>query len=346
MALRRSLGEGMTPVDAAPAAMLAALGGSLEPEAGLWLKREDANPTGSHKDRAAAFQLALAAADARPGVVISSSGNAGIATSTYAGLHGLTAVVCVHPETDPAKLAAIDGPTTLLVVTPRAINSAKLISRELGLPNLRPSVNDDALAGYGTLGHELAEAARELEVTDVVLFATSGATAQAVAEQLSGSSGVRVHFVQGQGNASLADPDVPTTDDGAHAAVAGRLGVRHSRRGRRLRAAIDATGGHGHVATAVQVQQGRAALRAAGMPDWEESGANLSIAIGLARLGNRVACVVSGAPVRRASEILASARAAGIDVAGGASLRRIDAVDEHDALVQVRGALASAGGAA
>ena len=124
-AFRRTLGEGHTPithVDGFPT---------------LLLKREDMNPTGSHKDRAASYQLALAAAQQVPGVVISSSGNAGIATSRYAALHGIPAFVCIHPATDPDKIAAIDGATTTLIVTERAINTAKLLSRNAP-SSLRP----------------------------------------------------------------------------------------------------------------------------------------------------------------------------------------------------------------
>ena len=116
-------------------------------------------------------------------VTISSSGNAAIATSRYAALHGVPAVVFVHPETDPAKLASIDGTTTTLVVGERAINGAKLLARELRIPNLRPSTSDEALVGYASLGEELAGELPD-EVDAVVLFATSGATALAVAEAM------------------------------------------------------------------------------------------------------------------------------------------------------------------
>lgn len=309
--LRLTLGEGGTPLHA----------DKSDPR--ILLKREDRNPTGSHKDRAASYQLARATAQGRRAVTISSSGNAGVATSRYAALHGIAAFVCVHPATDPAKLAAIDGATTTLVVTERAINTAKLLARELGIPNLRPSLHDDALVGYATLGDELVD----LDCDTVVLFATSGATAIAVAERFAAArpGEVQVHFVQGEGNAALADPESSTTDTSAHAASAGRLGVRRSRRARQLHAAIAKTGGRGHVASVSDVAAAHATLRAEGIDVSDESAANYAVARQLADAGRRVVCVISGAPPQPAGE----------------PARRIDAVDEHAALALVRDLLGS-----
>lgn len=297
----------------------------------IQLKREDRNPTGSHKDRAASFQLARAAAQGLPAVVISSSGNAGVATSRYATLHGLAAYVFVHPATDPAKLAAIGGSGTTLVVTERAINGAKHVARELRIPNLRPSLHDDALVGYATLGDELLAAAEDAASFDtVVLFATSGATAIAVAERFASAgraaaprqARVQVHFVQGEGNAALADPASQTTDESAHSASAGRLGVRRSRRARQLRAAIEQTGGAAHVVTAAEVAEARMRLLDEGIDVSDESAANFAVARQLADSGRRVCCIISGAP----------------PPAADVPARRIIAADEHEALELVRAA--------
>ena len=309
---RLSLGEGVTPVTRIAA----------QPQ--LLLKRDDHNPTGSHKDRAAAFQVARAAHRGAAGVVISSSGNAGIATSRYAELHNLPAWICVHPETDADKLAAIDGDTTTLIVTERAINTAKLLSRELSIPNLRPSTSDDALIGYGSLGDEIAG----IECEHVVLFATSGATAVAVANISCARHGAtrQVHFVQGEGNAALVQPDAAITDASAHSAAAGRLGVRRSRRARELIRAIEATGGRGHVASSNDVADARRELLEAGIDVSDETAANYAVArqIAAEHPNQSVLCVISGAPP--------SSRP-------GHAARHIRAVDEHEALELVRSAI-------
>ncbi len=305
--LRRSLGEGGTPLEASVA----------DPR--LLLKREDRNPTGSHKDRAAAYQLAAAAARGDRAVTISSSGNAAIATSRYAALHELPAVVFVHPATDPAKLTSIDGTTTTLVVTERAINGAKHLARELRIPNLRPSTNDESLVGYASLGEELARELPE-RIDTLVIFATSGATAIAVADTLARTRPrVQVHVVQGAGNAALVDPGSTTTDESAHGAAAGRLGVRRSRRGRELRAAIEATGGAGHVATAADVASARELLAVDGIDVSDESAANIAIARRLADEGRHPCVIISGAPAG----------------SSGYAPHRIEAGDEHEALALV-----------
>ncbi|MCW2928876.1 MAG: threonine synthase [Thermoleophilia bacterium] len=308
---RRTLGEGASPLEHSAA----------DPR--LLLKRDDRNPTGSHKDRAAAYQLAAAAARGDRAVTISSSGNAAIATSRYAALHGMPAVVFVHPATDPAKLASIDGGTTTLIVTERAINGAKHLARELRIPNLRPSTNDEALVGYASLGEELAIELPE-EIDTVVIFATSGASAIAVADALARTRPrVQVHIVQGEGNAALVDPDSQVTDQSAHGAAAGRLGVRRSRRGRELRAAMEATGGAGHVATAADVAAARELLVADGIDVSDESAANIAVARRLADAGRHVCCVISGAPAGST----------------GVPPRRIEVADEHEALAAVRSLL-------
>jgi len=309
---RLTLGEGDTPLQPSAA----------DPR--LLLKRDDRNPTGSHKDRAAAYQLAAAAARGDRAVTISSSGNAAIATSRYAALHQLPAFVYVHPATDPDKLASIDGATTTVVVTERAINGAKLLARELRIPNLRPSTNDESLVGYASLGEELA---RDLpdDIDVVVIFATSGATAVAVADTLARTRPrVQVHVVQGEGNTGLVAPERAITDQGAHGAAAGRLGVRRSRRGRELRAAIEATGGAGHVATAADVAAARELLAADGIHVSDESAANVAVARRLADAGHHPCVIISGAPAGSNGQLPA----------------RFEAADEHVALEHVRAVLA------
>lgn len=273
-----TLGEGNTPLEASTGLP------------NLLFKREDLNPTGSHKDRAASYQLAAAHAAGVSGVVISSSGNAAIATSRYAALHSIPAIVVVHPETDAAKLDAIDGNTTTIIVTERAINTAKRISREFGYPNLRPSTNDDSIIGYSTLGDELAAE----EFDDLVIFATSGATALGIARTL--PSKVGLHVVQGEGNAGLVAPETEITSVSAHTAAAGRLGVRRSRRGDALRLAIRDRGGNGWVVDDSEVSRGRLYFQAAGINVSDESAANFAVAHQLATEGRRVVCIVSGAP--------------------------------------------------
>ena len=81
-----TLGEGNTPLQ--ENAALAAWAGVSR----LWLKREDVNPTGSHKDRGAVVQIAACIERGQQVAVISSSGNAALAAATYGRLGGVTVV--------------------------------------------------------------------------------------------------------------------------------------------------------------------------------------------------------------------------------------------------------------
>jgi threonine dehydratase len=301
---RLTLGEGHTPQTLS----------ALVP--GLALKREDFNPTGSHKDRAACYQVAAAAARGDQAVVISSSGNAAVATSRYAQLHNIPAFATVHPSTDPSKLAAICGSTTTVVVTERAVNTARKIARRFNTLNLRPSTSDDALIGYGTLADELLGADVDHHPDAIVVFATSGATALALAQRASIPHGPQVHFVQGLGNATLADPQSVSSSQSNRSAVAGRLGTRSSARADHLRAAVADSGGRGWVVDEADVEAGRDLLVSEDIDVSDESAANAFVALKLVEQGMQVTCIVSGAP----------------PVPWGHPQAIIHAQDEHEAL--------------
>lgn len=290
-------------------------------DARILLKREDQNPTGSHKDRAAEHQTLRAASRGIETVTISSSGNAAIATSRYAQQAGVRAVVFVHPDTDPQKLAAIDGESTIIVKTTRAINGAKLLAKTLQIPNLRPSTDDEALVGYESLGGELAQDLPD-DVSSVVLFVTSGATALSVARVLHEERpSIEVHIVQAEGSSGIVAPEQQIDDVSAHGAAAGRLGVRRSRRARPLRKAVELTGGAGHVVGAESVATARTRLIRTGVFVSDESAANFAVALELANTKpGRVCCIISGAPVS----------------VSGFTPPLINAVDEFDALERVQ----------
>src|ERR1700730_16300393 len=99
-----SLGEGRTPLELDPG--LARWAGISQ----LWVKREDSNPTGSHKDRGAVVQVAYCVQEGRPVAVISSSGNAALSAATYGSSAGVVVVGLLSPIPDPAPAAATRPP--------------------------------------------------------------------------------------------------------------------------------------------------------------------------------------------------------------------------------------------
>ena len=79
---------------------------SPNPAVRLWAKLEDRNPTGSIKDRAAAYMVAAAEKDGllRPGATIlePTSGNTGISLAMVGKLRGYQ-LICVLPENTSAE---------------------------------------------------------------------------------------------------------------------------------------------------------------------------------------------------------------------------------------------------
>ena len=90
-----SLGEGMTPVVAAPDL------------SGVLLKVDYMMPTGSFKDRGAVLLAALAQRLAVPRMIADSSGNAGTAIAAYAARARIPCAVYVPAATSPGKIAQL-----------------------------------------------------------------------------------------------------------------------------------------------------------------------------------------------------------------------------------------------
>ncbi|MGH7910482.1 MAG: threonine synthase [Candidatus Dormibacteraceae bacterium] len=87
-----SLGEGETPL--VPCRALGQQVGVGQ----LWAKDEGRNPTWSFKDRLASVGVSFARSEGRPGVVLSSSGNAGAAAAAYAARAGIPCIVLTTPS--------------------------------------------------------------------------------------------------------------------------------------------------------------------------------------------------------------------------------------------------------
>ena len=193
----------------------------------LQVKREDLNPTGSHKDRGAVEQVRGCLARGQHVAVISSSGNAALAAAAEGSRHGVTVVALLSPQTAPAKVAAIRDAGGRVVVTAKPINFTIRLSRVCGWPDLRPSQSADALRGFAGLGHELA--AELPEGTALVGYASSGTTYEAVAGALlADSRRLPLHPVQA-GLVNGLSREFGRPGDGRRSMV-GDLGVKVSAR--------------------------------------------------------------------------------------------------------------------
>lgn len=322
---RLSHGEGNTPLVPYPGLARAC---GLD---ALWLKREDLNPTGSHKARGLAFQVSsLPAPETGPAVaVISSSGNGAIAAASYAALAGRRLVACLSPSTPYTKLRRIVDLGACLLLADDAMALAGGLAEARGWPNLRPSVDPAAPTGFMSLGWELAEAA--VEAQGIFLFASSGTAlvglGRALAQPRPGipSWQAPLQVVQGAG----ADPIAshfdrrPPPQEGR--ARVGRLGSRKTRRLGEAVRWVRAGGGSGWTVGDAEALAADALLRAAGIEAALEASAALA---GICRAADeaglrRAILVVTGRGVQEEAAPAAFAEARVADLA--AALRRVEA---------------------
>lgn len=158
-----TLGEGDTPLVELPRTAA-----SLD-LAAVWVKRESANPTGSHKDRMSPLVVARALEIAAPGVVVASSGNAAISVAAYAAAAGLRCRVvttAAMPATYRLFLARagaeiVEAPDSLA----RWPIAAAAVAEEGWLPatnHALPPVgsNPFGVEGYRSIAYELFEQTR------------------------------------------------------------------------------------------------------------------------------------------------------------------------------------------
>jgi len=140
---------------------------SPSPAVRLWAKLEDRNPTGSVKDRIAAYMIAAAEKDGRlsPGAIIlePTSGNTGISLAMVAKLRGYQ-LICVMPEntsTERRELLEAYGATIVFSAAAGGSNEAVRVAKELAADHpdwvmLYQYGNEaNARAHYETTGPEL-----------------------------------------------------------------------------------------------------------------------------------------------------------------------------------------------
>jgi threonine synthase len=151
--LRLTLGEGGTPLVDAEIAGRAVL-----------IKHEGVNPTLSFKDRYSAVNVSVARSLAYQGVVLSSTGNAGLAAATYARIAGMRArVIC--PPTTPADIQrAIIAVGGELLLRPRRLHTQLVADgiRDGYFPASRgypyEGTSPFGVEGYKTIAYEIVAA--------------------------------------------------------------------------------------------------------------------------------------------------------------------------------------------
>lgn len=280
---RLSLAEGKTECEKYP---------SLADELGLdclFLKREDANPTGSHKDRSLALQISAHLQDGAKEFVISSSGNAAISaakllSATTARLHifisnnipesklwRLEDVLGEHNLFSNYKDLVDDSVVTVenisIHISSRAKSDAFKFAKENDYVFLRGSTDPYAVEGFKTIAFELAKQAPEADA--IFIPCSSGTSTQGIYEgyqQLFKEGSIskipQIHVVQSTKVHPIAkefDKDFTMTEDSLVEAIVDRVAHRKPQ----AILAINETEGFGWVVSDDYILKGQKLLESA-----------------------------------------------------------------------------------
>ena len=135
----------------------------------VWLKYENLQKTGSYKERGALNKiLTLSERERASGLIAASAGNHAQAVSHHATQRGISAQIVMPMATPLNKVMAtrrFGGEVVLYGANyDEACEEAMRRCAELGRTFVHPFDDDAVMAGQGTLGLELLEQVRELDV--------------------------------------------------------------------------------------------------------------------------------------------------------------------------------------
>ncbi|PIZ45764.1 hypothetical protein CO180_00715 [candidate division WWE3 bacterium CG_4_9_14_3_um_filter_41_6] len=137
---------------------------------GVYFKCEFCNVTGSIKSRGVCWQIYELLKAGINEIVVSSSGNAGVAYAYYCQKAGIICHVFVPKSIDPIRLSRMQKITDTITVTDNTMHSAAVFATTKKVPYIQQSTDSMATYGYQGLYDELAE---QLKVDDINLYDTS-----------------------------------------------------------------------------------------------------------------------------------------------------------------------------
>lgn len=215
----------------------------------LFFKREDENESGSLKGRSLAYQVSLAKKRGEKHLVISTSGNAGIALAAYAKKAGVSAFIFISPETESGKIADMQKYDPVIIKTSRPIRLANYVAAKYKIPNLRPSIDDSSIEGFKPIAFEIGDKCGEIDA--IFTFVTSGSSFVGMYrgfEKYLEKGRIRkipqMYAVQsGEIHSAIGEEKIFKT--GGENSLAGRLGVKNTRRQKDILEIISKTNGQG-----------------------------------------------------------------------------------------------------
>lgn len=235
----------------------------------LYIKREDLNPSGSHKDRMLSYQISAHMQDGAKQFVISSTGNAAISAMSYCKFLNVELHIFVSPNMVEKKLKRIEHmlekPVNLseagqiievdnftFHVTKKPVSDAFKYAKEAQAILLRSSTDPYATQGYKTIAFELIKQVPDAK--EIFIPVSSGTAAIGIYEgykQLNDQMNLeieipQIHIVQTTKVHTLArdyDNDFTKTNTSIIDSIRDRIGHRK----KQMDSVIKASQGHGWV---------------------------------------------------------------------------------------------------
>lgn len=247
-----------------------------------YLKREDTNPSGSHKDRSLLLQIASYIQKGIKAFALSSSGNSAISAAhicmkTQVHVHIFLPPTMLSSKTErlaseigtvlDAGIRDFEKHGIAIHVTKRPVSSAFNYAKENGLTLLRSSTDPLATIGYQTIAYELSKQCPQ--ATDLVFPVSSGSSAVGTYEgyrKLLGSNtgGPRIHIVQTEFVHTMAkafDNNFTKINSSIASAIVDRVGHRTQE----VLDIIDASRGYGWVVSETEIQKALCELHSKGI---------------------------------------------------------------------------------
>ena len=173
----------------------------------LYVKCENLQKTGSFKLRGATYKISkLTDAEKAAGVIAASAGNHAQGVALSATNMGVKSVICMPAGAPLAKVEATKGYGAEVVLVPGAFDDAAAkaveLQKEFGYTFAHPYNDDYVMAGQGTIGLELIDQMKDVEV--VVVPIGGGGLISGVAFALKSlNPNIKVYGVQAAGAPSM-----------------------------------------------------------------------------------------------------------------------------------------------
>lgn len=124
---------------------------------GIYIKREDLNPTGSYKDRGVAYRISVAKQKGEKKLVVTSTGNFALSMAIYGQKFGVKIIVFVPKTISKDKRDLLMQTDAVIYEVEKPILQAKEYAVQNNIPYVRQSLDLNVLEGFKTLMLEILE---------------------------------------------------------------------------------------------------------------------------------------------------------------------------------------------